>query len=202
MRNAASSLDPRVGDVIVCPRIEGHRLSYVRLLVARAVECGRSVEVLAPAGTGESPEYSLHLGAHRADVRLREMDAFTAPTLQRIFEEQPQATFIFPDGDDVVRLLAIQKLRPAGTSVSVLSMRPRGQSQWYAKRCVETAAKALIRWIAGLHRVSRSSHLFQVRPPRLPLERYEIPSSSPRESQCPPGVRMTRPGCGSQSSVR
>lgn len=152
MRNAASSLDPRMGDVIVCPRIEGHRLSYVRLLVSRAVECGRSVEVLAPSGTGESPEYSLHLGAHSANVRLREMGAFTAPALQRVLEEQPRATFIFPDGDDVVRLLAMRKLRPAGTLVSVLSMRPRGQSQVYAKRFLETAAKALIRWIASLHR--------------------------------------------------
>lgn len=152
MENATSSVGSRPGSVIICPRIEGHRLSYVRLLVSRAVECGETVEILAPTGTRDAPEFALHLGEHIATIQLREVDDFTAASLQSFLNERPGGMFIFPDGDDAVRLLAVRKLRPAGAAMSVLMMRPLGQSRRSFKRVLESAAKKVMRGLARTHR--------------------------------------------------
>ncbi len=152
MRNATSSVGSRRGRVIICPRIEGHRLSYVRLLVSRAVECGEPVEILAPPGTRDAPEFSLHLGDHVASIQLRELENFTAASLQDLLNERPAGMFIFPDGDDAVRLLAVRRLRPAGAAMSVLMMRPHGQSRRSFKRVLESAAKKVMRGLARSHR--------------------------------------------------
>lgn len=127
-------------------------MSYVRLLVSRAVECGETVEVIAPTGTRDAPELSLHLGEYLANIELREVDDFAAASVQSLLDERPGATFIFPDGDDTVRLLAMRRLRSAGAAVSVLMMRPLGQSPGVFKRLLESAAKTAMRGLARMHR--------------------------------------------------
>lgn len=165
MKDAASSERSRVSDVIVVPRIAGHRLSYVRLLVTRAAECGVPVELLAPRGTRESPEYDLHLGEHSSHITLNELPSFSAASLQTVFNERPGATFIFPDGDDSLPLLATRKLRPIDSRVSVLMMRPRGQAARMGKRLFETVAKTLMRSIA---RSAKGVEVFSLVPSTTP----------------------------------
>lgn len=165
MKDAASSERLRSREVIVVPRIEGHRLSYVRLLVTRATECGVAVELLAPHGTRESPEYDLHLGEHSSHITLNELPSFSAASLQAVLNERPGATFIFPDGDDVVPLLATRKLRPVDSQVSVLMMRPRGQAARVGKRILETVAKTLMRSVA---RSAKRVEVFSLVPSTTP----------------------------------
>lgn len=134
--------------VIVCPRVEGHRLSYVRLLVSHARRDGRSVLVVLPPGSAASPEFETHLAGRRLDFDVREIQSFDPASVQALIDEASGGLLVFPDGDEVVRLLAQRKLRAHGAKLSVLMMRPRGQASSPVRRTVASAAKAMMRWAA------------------------------------------------------
>lgn len=134
--------------VIICPRIQGHRLSYTRLLLEGAAQSGRSGIVVAPAHTAASSEYALHISAPGVAHRLRTVETFDDRTLQAVIDEHEHATIIFPDGDDMVFPLARRALVPRTNQMNVLVMRPDGQSHNHARRLAATLAKRALRLVA------------------------------------------------------
>ncbi len=138
--------------VIVCPRVEGHRLSYVKLLVLRARDEGRSVLLVLPPGASTSPDFETHLAGLRLEFKVREVRDFGPAGVQALIDEASGGLLVFPDGDEVVRSLALRNLRTRGVRMSVVMMRPRGQSSFPVRRAVGSIAKAAMRWVARRNR--------------------------------------------------
>lgn len=134
--------------VVVCPRIEGHRLSYAKLLLQHAAATGRDAVLVGPRGVSNAVEYRTHLVANTVPHDLRELPDLGPAAIQDILDRSERASVVFPDGDDVVGAFASGRLRRGNHDVSILVMRPEGQGKSRAVRSAATMAKASIRWAA------------------------------------------------------
>ncbi|MGU3357840.1 hypothetical protein ACLBWJ_11350 [Microbacterium sp. M4A5_1d] len=134
--------------IVVCPRIEGHRLSYAKLLLQHAAATGRDAVLVGPRGISTAVEYRTHLAANTVPHDLRELPDLGPAAVQRLLDESKSASVVFPDGDDVVAAFASGLLHRGSNDVSILVMRPKGQQKSLAVRSAATAAKASVRWAA------------------------------------------------------
>lgn len=133
--------------VIVCPRTEGHRLSYVRLLIEQGNRDSVVPTVLLPTGASEHEDYKVHIADRGLSYVL---DESSSPYLRarQLLRLSDGSVFIFPDGDDIVRDIALRRLRPLGNRIVVLVMRPHGQAASVIARLVGSAAKSSLRTLA------------------------------------------------------
>ncbi|MBG6237082.1 hypothetical protein IWX78_000025 [Mycetocola sp. CAN_C7] len=135
--------------IIVEPNPTGHRLSYVRLIAAEALEQGQRVVLSTSEGATSAPEYELHLAGISA--RIGVVTTPTDPTsIEALARGLNAALTVVPDGD----LFAIELAKRGfwrGGKLAVLIMRESAQPKripgtvrvrsWIKRTLVRRASK-------------------------------------------------------------
>lgn len=135
------------GVLIVAENISGHRLSYVRVLAEHAVSLGMSVSLAIPKDAPQSELFQTHLGGIRGRIHVVSPAEFSVRTLNSLAKSLAATKTIVPDGDQ----LLYEVLRKGGWTegtLSLLVMRPGGQSQWALLRGLQSAVKSSLRLLS------------------------------------------------------
>lgn len=134
--------------VVVCQRTTGHRLSYARLLLAEAARDGFNCRLVMPSGGAGGEDYETHIDPAAMPHSVDTHDDYSPSGVQKLIDNYNRALIVFPDGDDLVPMLAFLRLRTRRNVLSVLVMRPSGQASATVKRRAVSLAKAVLRTIA------------------------------------------------------
>lgn len=126
--------------VIMEPSKTGHRLFYVALLAAEAVEQNSQVTVVLERGVPASLEFDLHLRGLRGLIDVVEADDFSLGAAAELSRTYSSDVFVIPNGDSYVQALAFKPWTGHGV-VSALVMREHSQSLKTLRRVVENAVK-------------------------------------------------------------
>lgn len=133
--------------LIVSENISGHRLSYVRLLTDHALAMGMRVTLALPEAAPGSETFQVHLAAIRDAIDVVSPSNFGVPALNALAVSLGVSKTIVPDGDRLLYEIARKGGWTRG-QLSLLIMRPGGQSHGTLVRHLQSAVKAALRMVA------------------------------------------------------
>ena len=139
----SEDVGPKAAALIVEPNPNGHRLTYVSLLVDRCISQGREVRVMtSPAAIG-SAQWAVHLGEKSVQVITKPLDNFTLDGIARVAAQTDASLTIVPDGDGFL-IPALRKGWEAPGTLSMLVMRADEQAKKPWLRHTQGIAKKML----------------------------------------------------------
>lgn len=124
---------------------DGHRLLYVRRLAESLRAIGETPIVLLDPEAKASAEFARHLRPCRAGVTVVFGAADSVAAVAAVARAHGAGHVVLPDGDAYLPDLALHGWR-GGSTLSVLIMRPGGQSPRPALRLCQSLVKRALRW--------------------------------------------------------
>lgn len=136
---------PVTSILLIEANVSGHRLFYIRLLLAEALSRGYSVHLATLCGAPQSPEFRTHLHDLEHKIALTELPDLSLETIARLSSDLKSDLTIIPDGDATAFKLATVGKWHGNGHLSLLIMREYAQSDpIFARRVIKQLAKRIL----------------------------------------------------------
>lgn len=137
--------------LIIEPNHDGHRLSYVSLLVSAASAVGDHVVFATNSRVVASGEFEVHLGKFNSQLELVTNEDLSLAEIERLCRDLDIDHVVVPDGDSIAYALAKGHPWTWRGTITALVMREKGQpSRFLGVTSAKTAAKTVLLLAANL----------------------------------------------------
>lgn len=138
---------PTVG--IYAPSADGHRFKYVQYLISRIPADDHVVHVLTTDKALQSANYRLHLASLESRFKTQLVPNTSLSEIPYYSRRFKTDVMVLPDGDAYAWRHAWKRRWNGHGKLSVLVMRPHGQSTHAARRWVESMGKSILQMLTN-----------------------------------------------------